>query len=152
MTAAITEFKGTYRYLSNFYICEVEYEGEVYPSSEHAYQAAKSFDAAYRQMIKETVHPSKAKGLGRHTLLRPEWEKVKIAIMHNILIRKFTHNASLGVSLLMTGDAYLEEGNNHGDVFWGTVNGEGRNALGTILMTVRLDLKEIYDHLYQNNR
>jgi predicted NAD-dependent protein-ADP-ribosyltransferase YbiA (DUF1768 family) len=30
------------RWLSNFYPCTIEYEGITYPSSEHAYQAAKT--------------------------------------------------------------------------------------------------------------
>ena len=33
----IKEFQGKYRFLSNFYPVFVEYEGEIYPSVEHAY-------------------------------------------------------------------------------------------------------------------
>ena len=31
----------------------------------------------------------------------------------------------------------LEEGNNWGDKYWGTVEGEGKNMLGKLLMKVR---------------
>ena len=40
----INEFQGKYRFLSNFYPCDIVYEGIQYPSTEHAYQAAKTLD------------------------------------------------------------------------------------------------------------
>lgn len=40
----IDRFSGEYRFLSNFYLAEVELDGEVYPTVEHAFQAAKSPD------------------------------------------------------------------------------------------------------------
>ena len=38
----IDSFVGEYYFLSNFYPCSIEHDGLRYPSSEHAYQAAKS--------------------------------------------------------------------------------------------------------------
>ena len=43
----------------------------------------------------------------------------------------------LAQKLIATGNAYLEEGNQWGDKFWGTVNGTGENMLGKILMKER---------------
>jgi len=40
----IDRFRRGYRFLSNFHPCEVEMDGETYPSVEHAYQTAKSLD------------------------------------------------------------------------------------------------------------
>lgn len=37
----ITSFEGKYSFLSNFYACQTEYHNVKYPTSEHAYQAAK---------------------------------------------------------------------------------------------------------------
>ena len=39
----INRFRGKYMFLSNFCSCKhgVEFEGQIYPTSEHAYQAAK---------------------------------------------------------------------------------------------------------------
>ena len=37
----IKGFFGGYRWLSNFHVCDVMFEGDLYPSSENAYQAAK---------------------------------------------------------------------------------------------------------------
>jgi len=40
--APIVDFRGPYRWLSNFHLAEVYFEGHFYRSSEHAYQAAKA--------------------------------------------------------------------------------------------------------------
>jgi predicted NAD-dependent protein-ADP-ribosyltransferase YbiA (DUF1768 family) len=34
-------FFGNFRFLSNFHVCAIEYEGLIYPSTENAYQASK---------------------------------------------------------------------------------------------------------------
>ena len=44
----ITDFRSAYRWLSNFHLAEVHFEGHAYPSSEHAYQAAKADDGTSR--------------------------------------------------------------------------------------------------------
>ena len=38
----IKGFFGGYRWLSNYHICDVQYEGDIFPSSENAFQAAKA--------------------------------------------------------------------------------------------------------------
>ena len=43
---------------------------------------------------------------------------------------------------MATNDAYLEEGNTWGDKIWGTVNGQGANNLGKILMQIRDELSK----------
>ena len=57
----------------------------------------------------------------------------------------FTNNEAAFQSAKLTSkiksDEYLEEGNNWGDKVWGTVNGEGENNLGKILMRVRKELR-----------
>ena len=60
--------------------------------------------------------------------------------MHEICMAKFTQNLLLKEKLLATGTEELVEGNNHGDTFWGCVNGKGENHLGKILMKVREEL------------
>jgi len=44
----INTFRGKYRFLSNFYYAEVNYEGIRYPTVEHAYQAAKTLSTDIR--------------------------------------------------------------------------------------------------------
>jgi len=139
----ITEFRGRYRFLSNFYACQIELDGEVYPSVEHAYQASKTLDKLERMMIRTSATPGEAKRLGSPKgplHIRPDWDEVKVDTMHNLLVKKFT-SYPFNEMLLDTGDAHLEEGNQHGDNFWGTVDGKGQNYLGRLLMIIRGELQ-----------
>lgn len=123
--------------LSNFYTCPVEYEGVVYPSSEHAYVAAKTTDPKVREHISKIMTAGKAKRFGRSMILRDDWDEIKVAEMHKILISKFT-NPVLGEYLVSTYPHELVEGNTWGDVFWGqSPVGNGANVLGTLLMQLR---------------
>ena len=48
----IEEFKGKYRFLSNFYArSPVEFDGMIFPSVETAYQAAKTLDKKQRLLF-----------------------------------------------------------------------------------------------------
>ena len=136
----ITLFRGDYAFLSNFQKCKVEFDGEIYPTVEHAFQAAKTFDKEERKKILAVASPVIAKRIGRRVALREDWEDVKCDIMLELLKSKFS-NDELKEKLLATGDAELIEGNNHGDRFWGQVNGEGMNMLGKLLMDVRKSLQ-----------
>jgi len=138
---AITSFRGPYSYLSNFFLCKISYEGLIYPSAEHAFQAAKTTSKAVRIAIRDCHTPGSAKSAGRQITLRPDWEDVKIDVMRDILRAKFGQNTVLRFALLDTGDVRLEEGNHHGDKFWGTVDGWGENHLGRLLMDVRAELR-----------
>lgn len=138
----IDSFFGPNRYLSNYWLVEVELYGVKYPSVEHAYQAAKSMDPAYQQSIRDAETPGKAKKLGKTAVLRPDWESVKVDFMRYLVWNKFSTNESLKNKLLATGDAQLIEGNNWGDVFWGVCKGQGHNWLGQILMETRQRLRQ----------
>lgn len=66
--------------------------------------------------------------------------------LEGIVLAKFEQNENLKEKLINTGDAYLEEGNDWGDKIWGTVNGNGSNLLGQILMRIREGfVKELED-------
>jgi len=134
----INEFKGKYYFLSNFYSAPVEYNGLKYLNNEAAFHAQKDLSRA-----KEFVNlpPNEAKRLGRRVSLRKDWEDVKIDIMYEINVAKFTQNKDLKVKLLKTGNAQLIEGNTWRDTFWGVCNDEGRNELGKILERVRSELR-----------
>jgi ribA/ribD-fused uncharacterized protein len=140
--AKIDSFSGQYRFLSNFWPAAVEHEGVMYPSVEHAYQAAKTLDPAERRRIAALRTPSEAKKAGRALPLRADWETAKFVVMEACARDKFTRHPELRRALLDTGDAYLEEGNAWGDRVWGVYQGEGENRLGKILMQVRDDLRD----------
>ena len=139
--AKITSFTGYYRFLSNFYPCKVQYEGIEYPSSEHAYVAAKTTNQIQKLSIAEIESAAEVKRVGRSIKLRPDWDSVKIFIMKCIVEAKFEQNPELMKMLQETRPHDLIEGNNWGDRFWGeSPLGNGRNELGKILMSVRDDI------------
>lgn len=133
----INRFTGCYRFLSNFYPALIRYQGWIWPSAEHAYQAMKTFDQDQRKEILHADTPSIAKRIGRHVTMRYNWDKVKLDIMRDIVRAKFEQNPDLMLDLLGTGDEELIEGNHWGDTFWGQCNGVGENWLGKILMEIR---------------
>lgn len=143
----INAFSGKHHFLSNFSSAEVWLDGASYPSVEHAYQAAKTLDESARRRIRDAQTPNLAKRLGRRCTLRPEWEQIKVSIMHDLVRQKFRQHDRLTRQLLDTDDAELIEGNWWGDRFWGMCNGRGENNLGKILMQVRAELVTKLDDL-----
>ena len=75
----IDSFSGEYRFLSNFYQAEVEFEGMMYPSTEHAYQAAKTLDLKSRAMFQGGT-AGQAKRLGQVIILRDDWTNDNVKI------------------------------------------------------------------------
>lgn len=143
MIEVIDSFHGEYMFLSNFAKLPCEYEGLWYPTSEHAYQAAKTLIYKERKMIAELDHPDKAKNEGRRLKMRDDWEAVKDGVMFSVLLDKFTRNKEAFLKLMATGDAELIEGNTWHDNYWGDCSCErcckkqGRNKLGQTLMRIR---------------
>jgi ribA/ribD-fused uncharacterized protein len=137
----VSFFRGSYRFLSNFYPAVVVFEGKRYPTVEHAFQAAKTDDVVERARIGAADTPAKAKAMGRRVALRKDWENVKLDVMLELLRKKFGR-PELRDLLLDTGDAKLIEGNTWNDRFWGVVDGQGKNHLGRLLMKVRDELRQ----------
>lgn len=145
----IESFSGVFHFLSNFHTAPIMYRGIAYPTSEHAYQAAKSLNDNTRENISILNTPAEAKKYGRSVQLRPYWDEMKISVMEEIVRIKFTQNPSLQEKLLATGDLLLEEGNNWGDTYWGVCNSKGSNHLGIILMELRDCLNTITEETTQ---
>lgn len=141
---SINSFSGAYAFLSNFEPSPIYYDGFSYPTVEHAFQAAKTLDMTERKtnfMEKQT--PRQAKRNGQKVNLRPDWEDVKVPIMYELLLLKFTTHPELASKLLATYPAILIEGNHWHDTFWGICDGVGLNMLGKLLMKVRDTLREL---------
>jgi len=139
MSEVIDQFRGEFDWLSNFFQCQVEFEGMNFSNVEAAFQAAKCLDMKERERF-FGLSGGQAKRLGRRVELRSDWEEVKIEIMRQVLKSKFTQNSELREKLIATGDTELIEGNNWNDTFWGVCRGKGRNHLGKLLMEVRAEL------------
>ena len=137
---AISEFRGEFRFLSNFWPSVVVLDGIEFANVEAAYQAAKSLDIEFRLKVKAAKTPGDAKRLGKSLVLRPDWNDVKLSIMEQLLRQKF-QDEILAKQLLATGNEELVEGNTWGDVFWGVCRGVGENNLGKLLMRIRDELQ-----------
>lgn len=130
--------------LSNFHVGDLLINGQIWPSVEHYFQAVKTNDPLRREAIRLASSPGEAKSMGTsrsQTVLRPDWEAIKIRVMRYALRHKFVPVNSEGAYLLNTGHALLIEGNDWGDRFWGMVNGGGENWLGHLLMARRAELR-----------
>ena len=139
----IDRFMHEFAFLSNY--------ARILPESpvtvEHLYQAAKAAcpEEAARIMTAET--PGDAKKMARKIKKVDNWNEIKLHIMFNLLLYKFSF-AENTQKLLATGDEELCEGNIWHDNFWGNCTCEhcadkiGQNHLGKLLMKVR-DLKKL---------
>lgn len=136
----ITLFRSKYGFLSNFYSCEIEYEGIKYPTTEHAYQAAKFDDPEIKMQIASLPSPLAAKQAGKLSIVSDDWRAKSLQVMYDVCKLKF-EQPKFRDRLLATGDAELVEGNTWGDDFWGMCNGQGSNYLGRILMKIRSEIK-----------
>jgi ribA/ribD-fused uncharacterized protein len=143
----IRHFRGRYEFLSNFDPVNIEFEGDTYPSVEHAYQAAKTLDPQKRAKIRAAYSPGLAKKMGRSLKLREGWNEMRVEIMRELLADKFSYS-DLAERLLETGDAELVFENGFGEAYWGVYEppvGEsfGQNMLGKLLMEIRKGLQPL---------
>ena len=138
-TKDILEFSGEYRWLSNFYPCVVELDGVQYPSTENAYQAAKTLIIRERKDF-PNVSAAHSKKMGKLVTKRKDWDSVKLSVMRDLLWQKFTQDRFKEL-LLKTGNTKIIEGNTWGDVYWGVCDGKGKNHLGVSIMKIRTALQ-----------
>ncbi len=128
-----------YRFLGNFYECDIEMDGMVYPSLEHAFQASKTFNQLDRAAIRDATSARAAKRAGRTVTLKHDWDNVRVDVMRQLLEKKFQVK-ELRRKLLATKNAELISG---GDAFWGKKDGSGQNHLGNMLTEIRNSLFQV---------
>lgn len=138
--SVIDSFSGQWKFLSNFYLCPFEFDGRVWSTGEHAFQALKSADRSVQEHIRRIASPSNAKREGRTVELRTGWDRMKVEVMRRIIAAKFALHSPLATRLMDTETAVLIEGNDWGDRFWGVCRGVGSNHLGLLLMERRGEL------------
>ena len=136
-----------YGAFSNLYRREIEYEGETFQTSEHAYQAGKARKPEVKRWLMQAPSPSLL-AMAAHGLyywdVAPGWSKTKFDRMRGVLRAKFAQHTDLRNLLLSTGDARLVECatvDNEVNRLWGEVNGIGKNMLGVLLMELRTQLR-----------
>lgn len=128
---------------SNLYRREIEFEGAIYATSEHAYQAGKARKPEVKAWLMSAPSPSLL-AMAAHGIfywdVAPGWSRTKFDRMRGVLRAKFTQHADLRNLLVSTGSARLIETatvDNEVNRLWGEVHGQGRNMLGELLMELR---------------
>ena len=128
---------------SNLFRREMQFEGELFATSEHAYQAGKARKPEVRKWLMSAPSPALL-AMAAHGLyywdVAPGWSTSKFARMRQVLRAKSDQHRDLRDLLLSTGTARLvESATVDSDVnrLWGEVNGVGRNMLGVMLMELR---------------
>ena len=135
----IKGFFGDYRYMSNFHISPVDYEGLRYNNVEAAFQSAKVSRPADRERFTR-MSPAEAKMEGRKALLPADWQQRKVGVMTECVFSKYMLSNGLRSQLTDTGEKYLEETNWWKDNYWGNdpnITSPGLNKLGKVTMGVR---------------
>lgn len=124
---------------SNFAAYPLRIDGQIWPTSEHYFQAQKFLDNEHQNAIRSEKSPMIAARMGRDRKrpLRKDWESVKVAVMRKAVLEKFRQHDDHRAILIATKDAKLVEHTTN-DAFWGDGgDGSGKNMLGRILMEVR---------------
>ncbi|MBZ9908115.1 NADAR family protein [Mesorhizobium sp. BR115XR7A] len=136
-----------YGAFSNLFRREIEFEGERFATSEHAYQAGKARKPEVKAWLMAAPSPALL-AMAAHGLyywdVSPGWSRTKFDRMRCVLRAKFTQHEDLRELLVSTGSARLIETatvDNEVNRLWGEVNGQGRNMLGELLMELRAKLQ-----------
>lgn len=132
--------------LCNFSSFQVEWRGRLWPTSEHAYQAAHFFDTApelaEQIFIARSAHEAYKLAKANADKAPENWEAIKEDVMLDICRHKLLQHAYVRQKLLETGDAEIVE-DSPKDSFWGWGSDRsGRNALGKVWMKLRDELSE----------
>jgi hypothetical protein len=134
---------GPYGFLSNFARYPIRLDGHIWPTVEHYYQAQKFAGTEHADLIRLAASPALAAQMGRDRTrpLRPDWPEVRLEVMRQALLAKFSQHRRLKAQLLATGSATLVERTRR-DAYWGDGgDGHGQNRLGRLLMQVRDQLR-----------
>lgn len=131
---------------SNFSSFQVEWRGRLWPTSEHAYQAAKylDHDEEYAEKIYQARSAHQAYKLAKsdegRSRRRPDWSEIKDEIMLDICRHKLEQHEYIRDKLLATNDELLVEDSPKDDYWgWGS-DRRGRNQLGKTWMKLREEL------------
>jgi len=135
-------------WFSNFLPFEesMKYQGLIFTTPEHFYQAMKTKDFDQRHHISLARTAAIAKQRGRSVTLRPDWEEIKQDVMMYALRYKFDYGTSWSRKLMTTEKDDIVEWNYWHDNIWGDCtcrkcqNIPGQNLLGKLLMQLRAEL------------
>ena len=144
--------------LSNFSAFNLEYDNQIFPTSEHAYHYMKFSNEndvfmisdttliSVRHLMREKIlnaksaHDAFKLGQENKAARRTDWEDVKFKIMKDILRHKVIQHPYVMKKLIDSGNRELIE-DSWRDAEWGWgPNKDGQNMLGKIWMELRDEL------------
>jgi ribA/ribD-fused uncharacterized protein len=135
----IWQLVGPWEALHPDHLVEFTFEGELFRSVQHAYQASKA--PAWRERIQRASTPREAWELGRQAPFQPDWDARRVAVMSAVVLRRFVEDKAGRELLRSSGEMLLVHGydGEPEDTFWGVDlrTGEGRNRYGDILTAIR---------------
>jgi len=129
----------------NFAPFQVEWRGRLYPTSEHAYQAAH-FIGTNPELVEQVRlcrSPREASDFANSNKDQDDsnWKDKRLALMEEIVRCKVEQHSFIKETLASTGNKYIVEMNDD-DEFWGWgKNHDGQNQLGVIWMKLRSEIK-----------
>lgn len=85
----ISSFRGRNYFLSNCFPRKFAYDGEIYATAEHAFQAVKCAKMVDKEFIRSLEDPKTAKKVGRKVEVRAHWESERDVVMEKIIRAKF---------------------------------------------------------------
>lgn len=132
---------------SNFSAFAVKWRGKIWPTSEHAYQAAHFMEnnPAIAEEIQKSLSAHEAKKVAEknQNKVPDDWGSRKISIMEDICSAKLHQHKYIQKKLLQTEDKEIIEDSPKDD-FWGWgPNRDGRNELGKIWMRLREKFRNV---------
>ena len=147
----ITEFRGTTRFLSNFYRVPhgLRIADHTVPTVEHGYHMCKTMRSEWPRILAYSARQcGDLKRAAKGMKLNPKaTTPERLRMMKGLLKQKFREGSDLAHQLLATKDALIVEGNYWHDNFWGDctcqkcAKRKGENHMGRLLMQVRADLR-----------
>jgi len=119
----------------------VEWQGRIWQTSEHAYQAAKFLEnnpeIAEQIASARSAHDAKKISEKYQDNVPADWHSRKTVVMEDICRQKLQQHAYIQKKLLETGKKEIVEDSPKDD-FWGWgPNRDGKNELGKVWMKLR---------------
>jgi len=135
----IDAFEGAFGFMALDTLCDVGWDGEIYPSARHALLAAQRPAAA--AAIAKAATTAEASEVASEEQDADDWSTRRLQVMEKIQRDKFRRSADFRKRLEETGDRELVWENDE-DGFWGSVRKRGQNHLGRVLADIRNSLKD----------
>ncbi len=142
---AIGFYNREFYVFSNFSAEAIEFNGILYTTCEHAYQALKFIDTApeIAKQITRAKSPHEAKKIAeRNRHLQAEnWDDIKLGVMEELLRAKLAQHPYVRKKVLQTKEYSLCEDSPY-DSFWGVgPDLDGQNQLGKLWIKLRNELQ-----------